>query len=232
LAFSNPVKRGSKRNQQRYYQPVEIPELRQKTLEVWRQRDEAAKASQQTAEAALKSLSTPDANENMGVESFVLSLNSDLEVGSTGNIYRSPVLPTESAAYQTAAYQDEGVGSELQQLVEALQFAESLEDLASIIEGSPLEAVEDAIALQDSQPRRMQLQGWLEVLNQPVEETKPTRSWQWSDLPAVKSILRWIDRSEQVLLLAIGADGLCQVRSHLTGVVTNTHASQLMPVSG
>jgi hypothetical protein len=80
------------------------------------------------------------------------------------------VLPTESAAYQTAAYQDEGVGSELEQLVEALPFAESLEDFASIIEGSPLEAVRDAIAFQDTQPRRIQLQGWLEALRQPVKE--------------------------------------------------------------
>jgi len=170
LAFSTPIKRGSKGNQQRYYQPVEIPELRQKTLEVWLQRDEAAKASQQATEAALRSLSALDIGENMGVESVVLSLDSDVEVGSTGNIYRSPVLPTESAAYQTAAYQDEGVGSELEQLVEALPFAESLEDFASIIEGSPLEAVRDAIAFQDTQPRRIQLQGWLEALRQPVKE--------------------------------------------------------------
>jgi len=102
----------------------------------------------------------------MGVESVFVSLDSDVEVGSTGNIYRSPVLPTESAAYQSAAYQDERVGSELEQLVEALPFAESIEDFASIIGDSPLEAVEDAIALQDTQPRRIQLQGWLDALRE------------------------------------------------------------------
>jgi hypothetical protein len=142
------------------------------------------------------------------------------------------VLPTESAAYQTAAYQDEEVGSELEQLIEALPFVETVDDFAAVVEGSPRQAIEDAIALSGDQPRRIQLQGWLNVLNQPAEETKPTRSWQWSELPAVKSVLRWIDRTEQVRLLAIDASGLCQVRSHLTGVVTNTHASQLMPVSG
>jgi hypothetical protein len=80
------------------------------------------------------------------------------------------VLPTESAAYQTAAYQVEGVGSELEQLVEALPFAESVEDFASIVEGSSREAVEDAIALSGDQPRRRQLREWLEALNQPVRE--------------------------------------------------------------
>jgi hypothetical protein len=59
--------------------------------------------------------------------------------------------------------------SELEQLIEALPFAESIEDFASIIEDSPLEAVEDAIALQDTQPRRLQLQRWLEATQKPVE---------------------------------------------------------------
>jgi hypothetical protein len=178
LAFSSPIKRGAKGNQQRYYQPVEIPELRQKTLEVWRQRDEAAKASQQTAEAALKSLSTPDANENMGVESVVLSLNSDIEVGSTGNIYRSPVLPTESAAYQTAAYQDEGVGSELEQLVEALPFVETVDDFAAVVEGSPRQAIEDAIALSGDQPRRQQLTAWYEAIQQLASGEISQQQWE------------------------------------------------------
>jgi hypothetical protein len=56
--------------------------------------------------------------------------------------------------------------TELEQLIEALPFAESLEDFASIIEDSPLEAVEDAIALQDTQPRRIQLQGWLDAFTE------------------------------------------------------------------
>jgi hypothetical protein len=122
--------------------------------------------------------------------------------------------------------------SELEQLIEALPFAESPEDFASIIEGAQREAIEDAIAFQDTQPRRIQLQGWLEALKQPVEEAKQTRSWQWSELPVVKTVLRWIDRSEQVRLLAIDASGLCQVRSLLSGLTTNTHVNQLSPVSG
>jgi hypothetical protein len=54
--------------------------------------------------------------------------------------------------------------SELEELIEALPFAQSPEDFVSVIEGSPLESVEDAIALQDTQPRRIQLQGWLDAL--------------------------------------------------------------------
>ena len=122
----------------------------------------------------------------------------------------------------------------LGELVEFLPLAQTVEDFANLIEGTFLELVQDAIALQPSQPRRIQLQGWLNVLNQPVREVEPQplkpRSWEWSELPAVKSVLRWIDRTEQVRLLTIDASGLCQVRSHLTGVITNTHASQLMPV--
>ena len=83
--------------------------------------------------------------------------------------------PIKTAKYiqdvdtESGDYQVEGVASELEQLVEALPFAESVEDFASIIEGSPLETVEDAIALADTQPRRQQLRSWLEALQKPSE---------------------------------------------------------------
>jgi hypothetical protein len=78
-------------------------------------------------------------------------------VNSTGNnIYTSNVF-TESAVYQTAVY-----GSEIEQLAEALPFVETANDFAAVVEGYPSELVEDAIALQDNQPRRQQLAQWLE----------------------------------------------------------------------
>ena len=43
---------------------------------------------------------------------------------------------------------DQDLSQEVEALIEALPFAESVEDFASIIEDSPLEAVEDAIAFQ------------------------------------------------------------------------------------
>jgi hypothetical protein len=64
---------------------------------------------------------------------------------------------------ETAAVQK----SELEELIEALPFAETIEEFASIIEGSPTEIVEDAIALSDSQPRRKQLKAWLEASVRP-----------------------------------------------------------------
>jgi transcription antitermination factor NusG len=78
-------------------------------------------------------------------------------------------VDTKSGGYQSNASQVEGTGSALEQLIEALPFAESLEDFASIIEGSPLETVEDAIALSGNQPRRKQLQSWLEAVQKPSE---------------------------------------------------------------
>jgi hypothetical protein len=99
---------------------------------------------------------------------------------------------------------------------EALPFAESLEDFATVVEGSPTEIVEDAIALSGDQPRRKQLEVWLRALEEPVKQ------WQWSELPSLWSILRWIDRTQEVRLLAISADGFCQVQSLISGLITNT----------
>jgi hypothetical protein len=137
----------------------------------------------------------------------------------------------EVAEVSTAVVQK----SELEELIDFLPLAQTPEDFASIIEGSPLETVEEAIALSGDQPRRRQLTEWLKVLDHPVSEVesqplKP-RSWQWSELPAVKSVLRWIDRPEQVRVLEIDSDGFCQVRSLLSGLITNSHCSQLMPAS-
>jgi hypothetical protein len=126
--------------------------------------------------------------------------------------------------------------SEVEQLVDALPFAETIEDFASIVEDSAPDAVEDAIAFQPDQPRRQQLTQWLEVLNQPVRKVEPqplkVRSWEWSKLPLVKSVLCWIDRPEQVRVLEIDSSGFCLVRSLLSGLTTNTHVCQLTPVSG
>ncbi len=93
-----------------------------------------------------------------------------VETRTPQNVYRNEVSPVsrnlglesqgDREVLEAAAVQK----SELEQLIEALPFAESLGDFANIVEDSPLEAVEDAIALQDTQPRRIQLQGWLDAL--------------------------------------------------------------------
>jgi hypothetical protein len=136
--------------------------------------------------------------------------------------------------HQGEGVQVEGAGSELEQLIEALPFCETPQDFAAVVEDSPLEMVEDAIALQPDQPRRRQLTQWLEALNQPVGEVEPqplkARSWDWSEIPLVKSVLRWINRSERVVLLSVEPDQSCQVRSLLSNLITNTRLDQLMPI--
>jgi hypothetical protein len=67
-----------------------------------------------------------------------------------GNINTIPVVPTESAAYQDAAN-----STELEQLVEALPFCETADDLACVIEDYAIEVVEDAIAFY-----RSSVTGW------------------------------------------------------------------------
>jgi hypothetical protein len=87
-----------------------------------------------------------------------------------GNINTIPVVPTESAAYQDAAN-----STELEQLVEALPFCETADDLASVIEDYAIEVVEDAIAMQDTQPRRLQLTKWLaNATTEPIEPVLPS----------------------------------------------------------
>jgi len=140
LAFDQPIKRGAKGNQQRYYQAVEVPELRQQILEVWLARDEAAKLAQQA---------TATIDNEMG--SITPSLDGYEEVGSTGNIYRSSDVPTEDTASHSPAYS----------LVELLATVSTAVQMSAVIDRSLVDEVEDAISMQDSQPQRNLLQGLL-----------------------------------------------------------------------
>jgi hypothetical protein len=176
LSFATPIKRGAKGNQQRFYQAVEISSLRQSIIECWYLRDKEVKLAQDAAKVALDRRGFPSSlppathSNDTGVGGRTVSLDSDVEVGSTGNINTIPVVPTESAAYQDAAK-----GTELEQLVEALPFCETADDLACVIEGYAIEAVEDAIAMQDTQPRRLQLTKWLaNATTEPIEPVLPS----------------------------------------------------------
>jgi hypothetical protein len=174
LSFQAPVKRGAKGNQQRCYPSVEITSLRQSILEAWYLRDATAKSAKSATQLALNSLRTPKANspaaesKELGVELVRSSLDSDVEVGTTGNINTIPVVPTESGAYQDGA-----IGTELEQLIEALPFCETVEDLANVIEGCAIEVVEDAIAMQDTQPRRIRLTEWLAFVKTEPKPIQP-----------------------------------------------------------
>lgn len=164
LALSNPVRRGAKGQQVRYYQPVEISELRQRTLEVWLARDLAARA-----EAETTAVETSQTEVYMGVNNLYLSLNSDVEVVTLGNKEYIHGVTTDSGDYQSADYQNFGVGSEVEQLVQAFEFCDTAEVFALVIEGEPAEVVEDAIASSNSQSQRNQLRAWYESLQASID---------------------------------------------------------------
>ena len=112
------------------------------------------------------------------------------------NVYRNEGSPAsrnlglesqgDSEVLAVAAVQK----SELEELVEFLPLAQTAEDFSNLVEGTPLGMVEDAIALQDTQPRRIQLQGWLDALTEresaiatQFSEAEPIevgqRVWAW-----------------------------------------------------
>jgi hypothetical protein len=207
LALSTPVLRGARGQQIRYYQPVKISELRQRTLEVWLTRDLAAKAeteaatSQTEVEMGVKSDFVSDCDTvitsgnkeyisgadyqsadyqvadyqvadyqaqssglDMGVKSDFVS-DCDTVITSGNKEYIS------GTDYQVADYQVPVLGSESEQLMDALLYADSLQDLIGIVEDSSVEAVEEAIAFQPTQPRRKQLDEWLEEFVKGSQQT-------------------------------------------------------------
>jgi hypothetical protein len=56
----------------------------------------------------------------------------------------------------------------------------------------------------------------------------------WDELPRPGATLCWVNRggTEKLILKGIDPDGRCQVKSLLSGFVTNTRIGQLKPVSG
>ncbi|NER25758.1 MAG: DUF3854 domain-containing protein [Symploca sp. SIO1B1] len=98
LKFSDPVKRGAKGNQQRFYQPVVVPELRHQLFAAWKQRDQLRRATKLAEETATTPSSTKAENGGNGCVTVPVS---SVTVGSTGNIEY-----IETAAYQPAAYQE------------------------------------------------------------------------------------------------------------------------------
>jgi hypothetical protein len=114
------------------------------------------------------------------------------------------IPPIESISHEGICGQSEGEG-----LIEALQFCESPSDFALATQGFTSEMVEDAIALQDTQPHRRQLRQWwgrlshgVEVAEEAIaarpsfEEYKPGQE-VWAHFPQsqdgwLKGIVEWI----------------------------------------
>jgi hypothetical protein len=72
---------------------------------------------------------------------------------------------------------EEGVSQEGEtnpiELAVAFEFCESPADFAAVIEGYPSDVVEDAIALQGSQPRRQQLSAWYDAVANDTTSVHP-----------------------------------------------------------
>ena len=174
LKFSDPIKKGVKGSQVRYYQPVAVPELRQQILSVWRSRDEQQRAAQlaNLAETALQ------ASCDKGVTAFVSSCDT---VSSTGNYIYTELAGYQSAGYQNAAYRDgageveSGEAVDAVRLVGLLATIQTAEEFIRAIQGVSTVAVEDAIASQDIQPKRQQLSQWYAAATEVVEVTEATR---------------------------------------------------------
>jgi len=188
LALSTPVLRGARGHQVRHYQPVEVSQVRQRILEAWLARDLAARADTETTVAA-----TSTVEVSMGVKSaFVSGCDTVITSGNKEYISSTDYHAQSSgldmgvksafvsgcdtvitsgnkeyisgADYQVADYQVRAFGSEIEQLMEALPFVETADEFAAVIEGSPVEVVEDAIVLSGNQPRRRQLEHWYQAL--------------------------------------------------------------------
>jgi AAA+ ATPase superfamily predicted ATPase len=57
--------------------------------------------------------------------------------------------------------------SEFEELIEALEFVQTIEEFASITEGSSKETVKDAVLYLESPAQKQQINRWLETLDFP-----------------------------------------------------------------
>jgi hypothetical protein len=117
----------------------------------------------------------------------------NVPVITTGNIY----IPVDRD-YQNGDYQNgeaealiEAVVSPVGEVIEALPYCQSAEDLRLIAEGYPVEVMGDAIALQDTQWRRQQLQRWWESAQSSLisKESLSDRLSQCINIPSFRQIM-------------------------------------------
>jgi len=146
--------------------------------------------------------------------------STEAESATTQGLEGVHILPSESISHTGVCGQ-----TELEQLVEALPFAGSLEEFASIIEGSTLETVEDAIALAPDQPRRRQLSEWWESLQKSATAVERETNL---DLPALDTygegdeVWAYFPHSEAKWLRATVEwvrDGMVRVKSGFLGML-------------
>ena len=182
VSFGEPVQRGARGNQQRFYPPVAVPQLRQQILENWKQRDlekrsaflasesPVAPSSSKASESTTASPSAKVENGDLGC--VTVSVNS-VPVNSTGNIeYINPRV------YQPAVYQEpvsvsgdsgsvevEEPKSQLELLIESLADCREIWEFEAAITGQDDERIENALLYQEM-PHKQMLVHWLTSLQQ------------------------------------------------------------------
>ena len=127
-------------------QAIPLADGRDEVFAAWLDHDAAALVQQEDKGV----LGCP---ENVSSCDTVVRPNKDLDIIASD--YRGGVTTVSSDTISSQ--------SELEELVDFLPLAETAEDFSNLVEGTPLEVVQDAILFQEPQ-RKIQLQGWLDAL--------------------------------------------------------------------
>jgi hypothetical protein len=127
-------------------QAIPLADGRDEVFAAWLDHDAAALVQQEDKGV----LGCP---ENVSNCDTVVRPNKDLDIIASD--YRGGVTTVSSDTISSQ--------SELEELVDFLPLAETAEDFSNLVEGTPLEVIQDAILFQEPQ-RKIQLQGWLDAL--------------------------------------------------------------------
>jgi hypothetical protein len=108
--------------------------------------------------------------------------------------------------------------SPFEDLVAILPYCQNAEDLMAIAVGYPIEVIESAIALTDSQPRRLELVRWYQAMGEPEPGVNPVSELKEA-LPYCESIELFAsvveDYSVEVVESAIALQDTAPIRDRL-----------------
>jgi hypothetical protein len=178
-------------------------------------------ASRQLAQEALCQSDHPPQNiyTDLSFQGGVITEESQVEVCDS----ECASLITPPSIYIQPSFLgggDQDLSQEVKDLIEALPFAESLEDFATIVEGCSEEVIADAIALQDSQPVRQRL-----MLLYEAAATPPQPLYAVGQVVKVK-LSSWADWLEGKISRIVEGVG-----TNLRVVITQKHFFQSSEVS-
>ena len=182
LKLCNPKRKGARGQQQRYYQSPEISPMRQEIFRVWLERDRAAQAEKLAAEAAASAVVTLATDLDIGDLKPNRACDTTDETTKCGshtgnNIYISSDVATSNVPTGDSVATESLTPLEI--FVETLAAISNQQEFWKVIQGHQAKAIEDAIAMQDTQPKRRLLQSWYEA---PVPVGTPATGLDIGDL--------------------------------------------------